>query len=121
MVRGTSLFSQVLSLIGRVEFAKHVKELKAERGSKGFSCWGQFVGMMFCQMAQAQSLREICDGLRCCLGKLNHLGLRRRRVVRPYPTPTPSGRGSCSNSRSTTCWRARNWRRRRNCVLRISS
>jgi Domain of unknown function (DUF4372) len=28
---------------------------------------------LFCQMAQAQSLREICDGLRCCLGKLNHL------------------------------------------------
>jgi len=76
MVRCTSLFSQVLSLIGRVEFAAHVKELKAERGSKGFSCWGQLVGMLFCQMAQAQSLREICDGLRCCLGKLNHLGLR---------------------------------------------
>jgi uncharacterized protein DUF4372/DDE family transposase len=76
MVRCTSLFSQVLSLIDRVEFAKHVKELRAERGSKGFSCWGQLVGMLFCQMAQAQSLREICDGLRCCLGKLNHLGLK---------------------------------------------
>jgi hypothetical protein len=76
MVRCTSLFSQVLSLIGRVEFAKHVQELKAERGSKGFSCWGQLVGMLFCQLAQAQSLREICDGLRCCLGKLNHLGLK---------------------------------------------
>ena len=76
MVRCTSLFSQVLFLIGRVEFAQHVKELKAERGSKGFSCWGQLVGMLFCQMAQAQSLREICDGLRCCLGKLNHLGLK---------------------------------------------
>jgi Transposase DDE domain/Domain of unknown function (DUF4372) len=34
------------------------------------------VGMLFCQLAQAQSLREICDGLRCCLGKLNHLGLK---------------------------------------------
>ena len=76
MVRCTSLFSQVLSLISRVEFAKHVQELKAERGSKGFSCWGQLVGMLFCQLAQAQSLREICDGLRCCLGKLNHLGLK---------------------------------------------
>lgn len=76
MVRCTSLFSQVLSLISRVEFAKHVKELKAERGTKGFSCWGQLVGMLFCQLAQAQSLREICDGLRCCLGKLNHLGLK---------------------------------------------
>jgi hypothetical protein len=31
--------------------------------------------MMFCQLAQAKSLREITDGLACCEGKLNHLGL----------------------------------------------
>jgi hypothetical protein len=31
--------------------------------------------MMFCQLAQAKSLREISDGLACCEGKLNHLGL----------------------------------------------
>jgi hypothetical protein len=33
------------------------------------------VSMIFCQLAQAQSLREITNGLRCCVGKLNHLGL----------------------------------------------
>ena len=32
--------------------------------------------MMFCQLARAKSLREISDGLACCEGKLNHLGLR---------------------------------------------
>jgi len=32
--------------------------------------------MMFCQLAQAKSLREIGDGLACCEGKLNHLGLQ---------------------------------------------
>jgi Domain of unknown function (DUF4372)/Transposase DDE domain len=31
--------------------------------------------MMFCQLAQAKSLREIIDGLACCEGKLRHLGL----------------------------------------------
>jgi hypothetical protein len=31
--------------------------------------------MTFCQFAQAKSLREITGGLRCCVGKLNHLGL----------------------------------------------
>jgi len=30
---------------------------------------------MFCQLAQAKSLREIIDGLACCEGKLRHLGL----------------------------------------------
>lgn len=32
--------------------------------------------MMFCQLAQAKSLREICGGLKSSLGKLNHLGLQ---------------------------------------------
>jgi hypothetical protein len=49
----------------------------AERGAKGFSCWSQFVAMMFCRLAQAKSLREIIDGLACCEGKLRHLGLQR--------------------------------------------
>ena len=34
------------------------------------------MAMMFCQLAQAKSLREIIDGLACCEGKLNHLGLQ---------------------------------------------
>jgi len=32
--------------------------------------------MLFCQLAQAKSLREICGGLACCIGKLRHLGLK---------------------------------------------
>jgi len=31
--------------------------------------------MLFCHLARADSLREICNGLACCLGKLNHLGI----------------------------------------------
>lgn len=31
--------------------------------------------MLFCQLAQARSLREIVDGLKCCEGRLTHLGL----------------------------------------------
>jgi hypothetical protein len=31
--------------------------------------------MLFCQLGQADSLREICNGLGCCLGKLAHLGI----------------------------------------------
>jgi len=38
----------------------------------------QLTAMLFCQMAQADSLREICNGLACCLGKLVHLGITRK-------------------------------------------
>ena len=34
--------------------------------------------MLFCQFAHADSLREICNGLSCCLGKLVHLGIERK-------------------------------------------
>jgi hypothetical protein len=70
-----SLFTQILSLFQRSDFARHVKELKAERHARGFSCWEQFVAMLFCQLAQARSLREISDGLKSCEGRLKHLGL----------------------------------------------
>lgn len=32
--------------------------------------------MLFCRLAQAKSIREICDGLACCVGKLKHPGLQ---------------------------------------------
>ena len=70
-----SLFSQILSLIDRKEFDAAVARTKSERGSKGFSCWDQFVAMCFCQLAQAKSLREITQGLASCEGRLRHLGL----------------------------------------------
>ncbi|EQD61993.1 transposase IS4 family protein, partial [mine drainage metagenome] len=47
---------------------------KAERHAKGFTCWGQFVSMLFCQVAQLKSLREVCMGLAGCESPLKHLG-----------------------------------------------
>lgn len=75
MIRTASLFSQLLKVIPRGEFARLVQKHQAERHSKGFTCWTQFVGMLFCQLAHADSLREICHGMACCLGKLVHLGV----------------------------------------------
>ena len=76
MVQPASLFNQLLHHFPRLEFASLVKKHSAERDAKGFTCWTQFVSMLFCQLAHADSLREICNGLRCCLGKLVHLGIR---------------------------------------------
>lgn len=77
MVKVASLFSQLLHHFPRTHFASLLKKHNAERHAKGFSCWDQFVAMMFCQLACADSLRTICNGLRCCLGKIFHLGLNR--------------------------------------------
>ncbi len=70
-----SMFSQLLKLFPRTEFQALVKRTHAERHARGFSCWGQFVAMLFCQLGRAHSLREICGGLRSSEGKLKHLGI----------------------------------------------
>jgi hypothetical protein len=75
MVQAASLFNQLLQHFPRSEFAALIRKHSAERGAKGFGCWTQLVSMLFCQLAHADSLREICNGLGCCLGKLVHLGI----------------------------------------------
>jgi len=77
MVRHASLFSQLVAIFNRGRFHSLVFHHKAERYSKGFDSWDHFVAMLFCQIAQAKSLREICGGLSCCLGKLRHLGFKK--------------------------------------------
>jgi hypothetical protein len=76
MVRHASLFSQLITLFSRQRFYELVFKHGSERYCKGFSSWDHFVAMLFCQLAQAKSLREICGGLACCIGKLRHLGLK---------------------------------------------
>lgn len=75
MNKFSSIFGQILSLFPRLEFEKLVKETGSEHRAKRFTSWGQFVAMLFCQLGQAHSLREICNGLTSCLGKLRHLGI----------------------------------------------
>lgn len=70
-----SMFSQILKLIPRSDFERLVKETGADYRSKGLSSWSQFVGMLFCQLGRAHSLREIEGGLKSCEGKLAHLGI----------------------------------------------
>jgi hypothetical protein len=74
--RVCSIFSQLLQIFARLEFESIVKKHKAERHSRGFSCWSQLIAMFFCQLGRAHSLREICGGLAACEGKLRHLGLQ---------------------------------------------
>ena len=75
MNKCSSIFGQILQIFNRYDFEKVVRETKSEKGTKGFSSWDQFVAMLFCQLGQAHSLREICGGLATCLGKMKHLGV----------------------------------------------
>lgn len=75
MSRVCSIFSQLLQLFSRTEFELAVKKHKAERHARGFTCWSQFIAMLFCQLGRAHSLNEITQGLAASEGKLKHLGV----------------------------------------------
>jgi len=77
MNKFNNIFGQILKLFPRTQFEIFVKETNASVRTKGFSCWDQFVAMLFCQLGQAHTLREICGGLATALGKLKHLGLKK--------------------------------------------
>jgi hypothetical protein len=77
MNRVCSIFAQVLRLVPRMEFEQAVQKHQAEKHAKGFSCWAQLIAMLFCQLGQAKSLREIVGGLASSEGKLKHLGVEK--------------------------------------------
>jgi hypothetical protein len=76
MRKYSSLFSQLLQFFPRIEFENMVQKHNAEYQAKGFTCWQQFVSMLFSQLGGAHSLSEITNGLATCEGKLRHLGIQ---------------------------------------------
>lgn len=77
MNRVSSTFSQMLKEVPAPLFQQAVETHRGERHARGFRCWDQFVAMLFCQLGQAKSLREIEEGLRASEGKLRHLGMEK--------------------------------------------
>jgi Transposase DDE domain/Domain of unknown function (DUF4372) len=73
--RFCSIMNQLLQIFPRNEFQSAVKQTKSERHARGFGSWDHFVAMLFCQLADAQSLREITGGLASCEGRLEQLGV----------------------------------------------
>ena len=78
MIKCMSLFSQILSemSLSPVNFEQLVIKHGNDRNAKGFTSKAQLVAMIFSHIARADSLREITNGLRCCNGKVRHLGIK---------------------------------------------
>ena len=73
--RISSIFYQLIQLFPRLEFEEAVRKHNSDNAAKGFSSWGHFIAMLFCQFGRAHSLCEICGGLASCEGKIKHMGV----------------------------------------------
>ena len=72
-----SQFGQILTHLDRNSFKKIVNQYQTDKHSKGINSWTHLVSMLFCQLANANSLRDISNGLRSAAGNLNHYGVTR--------------------------------------------
>lgn len=70
-----SLFSQLLNHLPKNIVEKAVDTFGTDKHSKGITTFNHLVSMLFCQLASAQSLRDISNGLNSATGNLNHIGM----------------------------------------------
>jgi hypothetical protein len=76
MHAGRFIFAQLLDLLSRYEFNKCVSRYQGNRRIRTFSCWDQFLVMLFAQLTYRESLRDIESCLRAMPNQLYHLGIR---------------------------------------------
>jgi hypothetical protein len=75
MNEGRTVFSQVVDFVPRHTFRRRVQRYRGDYGVRRFTCWQQFLAMLFAQLTYRESLRDI----EACLGaapeRLYHMGL----------------------------------------------
>lgn len=76
MNSGQSLFSQLIDHLPSHEFRKCVERYGGNHRVRSFSCWDQFLCMMFAQLTYRESLRDIVACLRSQEHRLYHAGIR---------------------------------------------
>jgi hypothetical protein len=72
---GKYVFSQIIGLISSTSFQTIVKRHKGEYKAKDFSCWKQFLCMVFGQLTHRESLSDTILCLKANADKMYHLGI----------------------------------------------
>jgi len=73
---GRIVFSQLLDFVPKHEFNQCVTRYRGNRRVRTFSCWDQFLSMLFAQLTYRESLRDIETCLGAMPTKLYHAGIR---------------------------------------------
>ena len=76
MNSGRTIFAQLLDYLPMHEFRECVARYRGDHRIKTFSCWDQFLCMIFAQLAYRESLRDIVACLRSQSQRLYHMGFR---------------------------------------------
>lgn len=94
MNQGKLVFSQLTALLPKTTFQRCVDRYGGNHKVKDFSCFDQFLVMLFAQLTYRESLRDIELNLRAHASRLYHMGLRCNTV----------SRNTLSNANATRPW-----------------
>jgi hypothetical protein len=75
MNRVYTIFSELLKLCPRYHFDKAVEQYQGDRYVKTFTTWQQFMAILYSQIKQKDSLRDIVTGLSAHAARWYHLGI----------------------------------------------
>jgi hypothetical protein len=75
MARYSYILAQFLRLLPRYEFQRIATKYQGDYHRKHFKCWDQLACMIFAQIRQESSLRDIDRALNAHAGKLYHIGI----------------------------------------------
>jgi hypothetical protein len=70
-----TIFSELLKLCPRYHFDKAVEQYDGDRYVKTFTTWQQFMAILYSQITQKDSLRDIVTGLSAHAARWYHLGI----------------------------------------------
>ena len=70
-----TIFSELLKLCPRYHFEKAVEQYQGDRYVKSFTTWQQFMAILYSQITQKDSLRDIVTGFSAHATRWYHLGL----------------------------------------------
>jgi hypothetical protein len=75
MNKGKYVFSQLISLLSHKQFQTLVKRYKGDHKVKDFTCWKQFLCMVFGQLTHRESLSDTIICLKANQDKTYHMGI----------------------------------------------
>lgn len=82
MAQNKFVFTQLIHFLDRNHFNFLVRKYAGDRYIKHFTCWNQLLSLMFGQLCNRESLRDLIVALEAHQSKRYHLGLGRKPIAK---------------------------------------
>ena len=82
MFQDQYVFSQLTAFLNRTQFNNYIRKYDGNRYVKHFTCWSQMLAMMFGQLSNRESLRDLVVAFEAHRAKQYHLGWGREPIAK---------------------------------------